>query len=76
MDAVEALRNRTRHKGRYINRRAVGSTLLIKGLEFDRVLVIDADRLSTEGLYVAMTRARVSLAVMSRARVIVPKSYA
>lgn len=76
VDAVEAMRNRARHKGRHINRRAVGSTLLVKGLEFDHVLVIDADGLSKEGLYVAMTRARRTLTVMSRSRVIRPNGGA
>lgn len=35
---------------------AIGSTLLLKGLEADHVVVLNADKLDAKNLYVAMTR--------------------
>ena len=53
--AVRA-REQSRVKGRALPRRAVGSTLLLKGLEADVAVIIDTDLLSARDLYVAMTR--------------------
>jgi len=53
--AVRA-REQSRVKGRALPRRAVGSTLLLKGLEADVVVIIDTDLLNARDLYVAMTR--------------------
>ncbi|MBD1549727.1 UvrD-helicase domain-containing protein [Roseibium aggregatum] len=49
-------REQSRVKGRALPRRAVGSTLLLKGLEADVAVVIDTDQLGARDLYVAMTR--------------------
>lgn len=53
--AVRA-REQSRVKGRALPRRAVGSTLLLKGLEADVAVIIDTDQLNARDLYVAMTR--------------------
>ncbi|WP_312918374.1 hypothetical protein [Stutzerimonas kunmingensis] len=46
-----------RHTGRPINRRKlIGTTLLVKGLEYDHAVILDADSLDAKDLYVAMTR--------------------
>lgn len=68
------VRNRTRRKGRLLSRCCVGSTLLVKGLEFDHAIVLDADGYDTANLYVALTRGSKSLTVVSKSRVIQPKS--
>jgi len=68
--AIAGLREQRRHTGRIIPPKAVGSTLLLKGLEADHVLILDADRpgnaMSKEHLYVALTRGAKSVNVFSR----------
>jgi len=54
-DAAWTVRNRTRHYGRAVGRRAVARTLLVKGLEFDHCVILDAESLKTRDLYVALT---------------------
>ena len=62
--AVKA-REQSRVLGRALPRRAVGSTLLLKGLEADVAVIIDADQLSARDLYVAMTRGSRQLLICS-----------
>ena len=68
--AIAGLREQRRHAGRVIPPKAVGSTLLLKGLEADHVVILDADRpgnaMSKEHLYVALTRGARSVSVFSR----------
>ncbi|MEM9964554.1 MAG: hypothetical protein AAGC58_04320, partial [Asticcacaulis sp.] len=67
---IAALREKYRHAGRIAPHRAVGSTLLLKGLEADHGLVLDADapgrRMSAAHLYVALSRGRRSVHVFAR----------
>lgn len=71
--AAWAARNRARFGGRRLDQRLVSRTLLIKGLEFDNALVLNANefenpRFPGEGaknFYVAMTRAAKELVVLS-----------
>jgi DNA helicase-2/ATP-dependent DNA helicase PcrA len=73
-DAVAAARTRARHRGRQTHRRTIGTPLLVKGLEFDHaVLLWEPDRLSVEGLYVALTRASKSLTIVSSSRTLLPE---
>jgi len=72
-DALWEARNRTRRAGRRFGRCVVGSTLLVKGLEFDHAIVLDADGMDATDLYVALTRGSRSLTVFSRTRTITPK---
>jgi AAA domain len=58
-------RNRASVMGRLVERRVVSRTLLVKGLEFDHAVVINADTLNAKELYVAMTRGSKSLTVLS-----------
>jgi hypothetical protein len=59
-------RNRLRHIGGRVDRTALGTPLLVKGLEFDHAVVLDAaDHGEAESLYVALTRASRSLTVLS-----------
>jgi len=45
--------------------RLIGTTLLVKGLEFDHGIVLDAASLSRKELYVALTRGTRSLTLVS-----------
>jgi len=56
--------------GRILPRRAVGSTLLLKGLEADHAVVFDADTMSSADIYVAMSRASRTLTVVSNSFVL------
>jgi len=71
-DAAIQIREQNRAYGRPLPRRAVGSTLLLKGLESDAVVVLNADDLDAANLYVAMTRGSKSLTICSRSSVLSP----
>jgi hypothetical protein len=64
-DAVLTARDRTRRHGREVEHRSVSRTLLIKGLEYEHAIVLDADSFDVTNLYVAMTRGSTSLTVLS-----------
>lgn len=54
-----------RHTGRPIRHtKLIGTTLLVKGLEYDHVIILDADSLNSKDLYVAMTRGAKSLTII------------
>ncbi len=58
-----------RHTGRPINhRKLIGTTLLVKGLEYDHAVILDADSLDAKDLYVAMTRGSKSLTIIGTSR--------
>jgi len=60
------VRNSARRFGRCLPRRLVSRTLLVKGLEFDHAIVLDADGIEdAKNLYVALTRASKTLTVVS-----------
>ncbi len=65
-DAAWKMRNRTRHAGRAVEHRTISRTLLVKGLEFDHAIVLNAGDHDARNLYVAMTRASRSLTVLSK----------
>lgn len=55
-----------RYKGRPSGRsKLIETILLVKGLQFDHAIVLDADSLSTKKLYVALTREAKSLSIIS-----------
>ena len=56
--------------GRRVERRAIGSTLLLKGLEADHAVVLDADSMKATDLYVAISRASRGLTVLSHSPVL------
>lgn len=65
-EAAEKYQTQFRHSGRTVGRRRlIGTTLLVKGLEFDHAIVLDAASLSRKELYVALTRGARSLTVVS-----------
>ncbi len=71
-DAAVQMREQYRFVGRHLPRRAVGSTLLLKGLEADVAVILNADALDMRNLYVAMTRGSCALTVCSRTSILNP----
>lgn len=64
-DAIWDVQNLIRHTGRLIGKRSIGSTLLVKGLQFDHAVIIHADNMSRKDWYVALTRAITSVTILS-----------
>ena len=71
-EAAIRMRERNRLMGRPLPRRAVGSTLLLKGLESEVAVILNADALDARNLYVAMTRGSKALVVCARSPVLNP----
>jgi DNA helicase-2/ATP-dependent DNA helicase PcrA len=71
-DAAWHVRTQARFSGRRDFQRIVSRTLLVKGLEFDHAIVLDADNMDTKNLYVALTRGSKSLTVLSQEPVLNP----
>jgi hypothetical protein len=69
-----ALRAREQYRalGRTLPKRAVGSTLLLKGLEAEVAVILNPSVLNRTNLYVAMTRGSETLIVCSRTSTITP----
>ena len=72
-DAMKLSRDKIRHTGRHINNRAIDTTLLTKGLEFDVVIMVNADDIGTgfgqydiKKWYVAASRAKKILYVHTK----------
>lgn len=65
-------RERQRHMSRPVARRAVGSTLLLKGLEADVAVVLEPQAMTAQHLYVALTRGARQLVVCSPTSNLVP----
>lgn len=74
MDVIWEVQNRIRHAGRSIGKRCIGSTLLVKGLEFDHAVIIHADNMSRKDWYVALTRATTSVTILSPSESISPSA--
>lgn len=61
------IRDRLRHEGRSAALRVVSRTALIKGLEYDHVIIANLERLTDHcNLYVALSRARKTLTVIGK----------
>jgi DNA helicase-2/ATP-dependent DNA helicase PcrA len=71
-EAAVQMREQYRLVGRSLPRRAVGSTLLLKGLEAEVAVVLNAGALDARNLYVAMTRGSLALTICSQAPVLNP----
>ncbi len=69
--AIQA-RERNRHLSRPLGRRAVGSTLLLKGLETDVVVILEPERMTAQHLYVALTRGARQVVVCSSTPLLTP----
>lgn len=68
-EAANLFQRKMRHAGRPIShRKIIGTTLLVKGLEYDHVVILNADILDVKDLYVAMTRGSKSLTIIGTGR--------
>jgi DNA helicase-2/ATP-dependent DNA helicase PcrA len=68
-EAANKYQRDMRHTGRPIShRKLIGTTLLVKGLEYDHAVILDADTMDAKDLYVAMTRGSKSLTIIGAKR--------
>lgn len=65
-EAASVVREQRRYQGdRRITQRSIGSTLLLKGLECDHALILDAGSMNASNLYVALSRGAKSVVLFS-----------
>lgn len=64
-EATVRERERNRHESRQLNRRAIGSTLLLKGLEAEVAVIPNPETMDARHLYVALTRGSSRLVICS-----------
>jgi hypothetical protein len=64
-EAAIRMREQNRLVGRPLPRRAVGSTLLLKGLGAEVAVILNPGIMNARNLYVAMTRGSKSLVICS-----------
>ncbi|USX27244.1 hypothetical protein NHH73_02785 [Oxalobacteraceae bacterium OTU3CINTB1] len=69
-EATKQIRERNRHLGRRIARRAVGSTLLLKGLESEVCVILHPEEMNACNLYVALTRGAKKIVVCSASHIL------
>lgn len=68
-EAANLYQREMRYMGRPLShRKLIGTTLLVKGLEYDHAVILDADALNAKDLYVAMTRGSKSLTMIGTGR--------
>ena len=72
-EAATQVREENRAVGRQLPKNAIGSTLLLKGLEADHVVVLNASDLDARNLYVAMTRGAKSVTLCARNSMLAPR---
>lgn len=66
LESAHAYQREFRHSGRPVRHsKLIGTTLLVKGLEYDHSVILDADSLDMKELYVAMTRGSKSLTIIT-----------
>jgi hypothetical protein len=70
--AVRRLRNHDRVIGRRAAKRTVSRPLLVKGLEYDYAVLLDADHYNAAELYVALSRSCRGVSVLSAAPILSP----
>lgn len=70
-EAVTKIREQRRHLGdKRIPMRAIGSTLLLKGLECDHSIILDAGEMNAQNLYVALSRGAKSITAFARSNMV------
>lgn len=70
-DAAAKVRERIRHTGdKRIPHRAIGSTLLLKGLECEHAIILNAGALNSKNLYVALSRGAKSINVFAQSNLV------
>jgi len=73
--AALAARDGARHVGRPLELRVISRPALVKGLEYDHAILLDADAYNATELYVALTRGAQRLSVLSASSTITPKGW-
>jgi hypothetical protein len=73
-DAAIQVREQNRLLGRPLPKRAIGSTLLLKGLEAEGVVILNGHDLDARNLYVALTRGSKFVVVCSKSPVLRPSN--
>lgn len=71
-DALHHIQTRIRHSGRQIRYRSIGSTLLVKGLEFENSVIVHSANMGYCDWYVALTRATKTVSILSPHKVFSP----
>jgi DNA helicase-2/ATP-dependent DNA helicase PcrA len=71
-EAADQFQGEFRSRGRPVGRRLIGTTLLLKGLEFDHGIVLDARSLAAKDLYVALTRGSRSISIITTSETLTP----
>lgn len=74
LDVIWDIRHNDKYKRRYIPKRCASRTVLLKGLECDHAIILDADDFDAKNLYVALTRPSTILTIFSTNRIIVPQN--
>lgn len=67
-EALFRVQNQSRHTGRRISHYSVGSTLLVKGLEFANVVIVHSPNMGRKDWYVALTRATHHISILAPQR--------
>jgi len=71
-ESLEAAIAGLSRKGRTIPRYSIGSTLLVKGLEVEEAIVLNAHTLPRNDLYVALSRPTKSITIFTNNKIITP----
>lgn len=72
-DSMVQYRNKIRSIGRKVDGKFIGTTLLTKGLEFDNVIIFNAERFDCpKNFYVAISRATKKLTIFSKKIILNP----
>jgi len=67
LESAHLFQREFRHSGRPVrHKKLIGTTLLVKGLEYDHAIIVDADSLSIKEFYVAITRGSKSLTIFTK----------
>lgn len=75
-EALSRTRNHARVVGRRPTARVVSRPLLVKGLEYDHVIILNPEKYSAQELYVALTRGSKSVTIISDTVVLPPPKIA
>ena len=70
-EAMERSRENLRQRGdSRVPNLAIGSTLLVKGLEADHCLIIDTNNMNSQNLYVALSRGAKTISIASQSNIL------
>jgi superfamily I DNA/RNA helicase len=72
-DSMVASIESIRQRGRKLPKYSLGSTLLVKGLEVEEVILLDAQALKKQDLYVALSRPTKRITIFTRSGMLVPR---